>query len=497
MISAVLLTGGLPDAATIEVDATRACQRIDGFGASSAWIDGKITADLATIFWQDDTLNGHIGLSILRTRIDPSGYTSSEASPMKKAIQVNPNMILWSTSWTTPPQFQTEGYFNSDSASMKGFADHLVKYVQDVKKNADIDLYAVSCQNEPDADVTPYGCNWTGKQLKVFVRDYWGPACEKAGITAKRMIGESVRSDPAISNPSLTDAASAKYVDIIGAQIYYGGPYPYPLADSLRKPYWMTEICGLEDADTSIGNGITWANKIHECLVRCNMNAFHYWWLVNSNARDNEGLCDSSGRPTPRMYTLGNFSKFIRPGFVRIPATDSPAAGVKASAYYGSSSNRLVIVAINSGADTSVDITIPAIPEGTTAIPWLTDSTHRLERQQPVALSKGAFSYTLPSQSVVTFVLPGVAIALKSKTELSRPSIRVSRFGVNRLVEAPSAEKPWTMQIISLSGRELMRKRVPGGCRGVAVEDLRYCGMVLVRTLQDGIVRTSPFILSR
>ncbi len=140
------------------------------------------------------------------------------------------------------------------------------------------------------------------------------------------------------------------------------------------------------------------------------MNAFHYWWLVNKNTTDDEGLCNSQGKPTPRMYTLGNFSKFIRPGFMRVAATGSPAADVKASAYYGSSSNRLVIVVINSGAETNLDIAVPAVPEGKTAVPWLTDSTHRLERQQPVALSNEAFSYTLPPKSVMTFVLRDVAI---------------------------------------------------------------------------------------
>jgi hypothetical protein len=113
-----------------------------------------------------------------------------------------------------------------------------------------------------------------------------------------------------------------------------------------------------------------------------------------------------------------------------------------------------------------------------------------------VALSNAAFSYTLPSKSVLTFVLGDVAIALKSKTEPSRPSIRILRFGANRRIEVFSAEKPWTMQIVSLSGREFIRKMVPRGCRSVAIEDLHYCGMVLVRTLQDGIARTSPLFLT-
>ncbi len=492
----------LSGAATLEIDATRTYQTIDGFGACSAWISGQITNDLATIFWADDTINGHVGLSLLRTRIDPAGYTEGEAVPMKLAVQTNPAIKMWSTSWTPPTQFKTNGSsiggsFKSDSASMQGFADHLVKYVQDVKKNAGIDLYAVSCQNEPDTTGNWDGCAWTGEQLRVFAKNYWGPACEKAGITAKRMIGESVKNNFAVSDPALKDTTSARYVDIIGTHIYAGGPHPYPLADSLRKAYWETEICGLNGVDTSIANGVMWAGKVHDCLARCNMGAFHYWLLVNNTTTDDEGLCNASGRPTPRLFTLGNFSKFVRPGFVRIAATDSPATGVKASAYYGKSSKSLVIVAINAGPETKLDISVPAIPDGKTAVPWLTDSTHRLERQPAVTLSQKSFSYSLPSKSVATFVIGDVAFAVGLKSDPKSPLVRILRSGNNRLIEVSSAEKPWTMQIVTPAGRELVRKRVPPGCRSVAIGVQRYFGVVLVRTLQDGIVRTAPLLLTQ
>jgi glucuronoarabinoxylan endo-1,4-beta-xylanase len=497
----VLSVVGFSHAAPLQVDASKTYQSIDGFGACSAWLGDKITADHATLFWADDAINGHIGLSILRTRIDPSGYTVGEAGPMKKAKKVNPNIRIWSTSWTPPAQFKdngslTGGHFKSDSASMQGFADHLVKYVQDVKKNDSIDLYAVSCQNEPDTAGDWDGCAWTGEQLRVFVRDYWGPACVNAGITARRMIGESIRNNLALTDPSLRDTASARYVDIIGAKLYEGGPFPYPLSDSLHKSYWETEICGLKAADTSIANAVMLANQVHDCIVRCNMNAYHYWWLVNSNANDDEGLCNAKGLPTPRMFALGNFSKFIRPGFVRVAATDTPAAGIKASAYYGPSSNSLVVVAINSGAATNLEITVSGVPERKSAVPWLTDSTHRLERLHAAALSNNAFSYTLPSKSVVTFVLLEAARAFGLKNETSRPSMRMLRSGAARLIEIPSAATPRTIQLVSPSGRELMRKRVPAGRRSVVVVEPRLSGVVLVKTQQDGVVRTLPLLLT-
>jgi O-glycosyl hydrolase len=491
----------LSDAATVAIDATRTYQSIDGFGACSAWISGQITRDLATIFWADDAINGHIGLSLLRTRIDPVGYTEGEAVPMKLAFQTNPAIKIWSTSWTPPPQFKDNGSliggrFNSDSASMRGFADHLVKYVQDVKKNAGIDLYAVSCQNEPDTIGNWDGCAWTGEQIRVFLKDYWGPACEKAGITAKRMIGESVRNSFAVTGPSLKDSSSAKYADIIGVQIYEGGPYPYPLVDSLKKAYWETEVCGLNGVDTSIANAVMWAGKVHDCLARCNMGAFHYWLLVNNTTTDDEGLCNASGRPTPRLFTLGNFSKFVRPGFVRIAATDSPAIGVKASAYCSRSSKCLVIVVVNGGPETKLDFAIPGIPDGKTAVPWLTDGTHRLERQSSVALSSNAFSYTVPSVSVATFVLGEVSLGVGAKCAPQAPPM-VLRSGRSRLIQVPSAEKPWTVSIVTPAGRELMRKRLPEGCLSIAIGERGYRGVVCIRTEQDGIVRTSPLLLAR
>jgi len=108
---------------------------------------------------------------------------------------------------------------------------------------------------------------------------------------------------------------------------------------------------------------------------------------------------------------LGNFSKFIRPGFVRITATDSPVSGVTISAYYGNRLKRLVIVTINSHTEITLGITTPGITGDVTIVPWLTDDTHRLERQQPVDYSGNGFNATLPSQSIVTFVLQDVAIS--------------------------------------------------------------------------------------
>ena len=483
---------GAINAATIAVDAAKTYQTIDGFGACSAWIGNKITNSLAIQFWQEDTIDGHIGLSILRTRIDPSGSTSAESVAMQKAIDVNPNIIIWAAAWTPPAKFKTNnstvhGSLKSDAASQQGYADYLVKYVQDIKKNVGVDLYAVSCQNEPDFDPSYEGCKWTGEQFRVFVRDYWGPACRKAGITAKIMISESYRCDITLSDPALKDSAAAAYVDIIGEHLYGGGPRPYPLAESLNKQYWETENSGMGGPNESISDGIFYANKVHSCLVTCKMNAYHYWWLVNNN-NDDEGLCNRSGNPTPRMYTIGNFSKFIRPGFIRVDATEKPASGITASAYYGASNGQLVIVVINSGSSGSaMDFTVAGHQGGVSAVPWLTDGSHSLVRQAPVAVSNNAFSYQLPSRSVVTFVIQGDAASMAASAfHLHRAAAKVRRHAGGWMVEVASAKKPWMIQVVSLSGQEILRKSVPKGVSKTVIAMPAHAGIMLIKTIQDG-----------
>src|SRR4051812_8157197 len=54
------------------VDLTQTHQRIDGFGASSAWTGSNIPDAMADLFFSADT---GIGLSLLRIQIKPEGNT--------------------------------------------------------------------------------------------------------------------------------------------------------------------------------------------------------------------------------------------------------------------------------------------------------------------------------------------------------------------------------------------------------------------------------------
>ena len=181
-------------AGTATIDATVTNQYIHGFGAASAWNAASNLSAYASVLWANDTTNGHVGLSLLRTRIDPTDGGSgtawnSEAGPMTLAKSVNPNIIIWSTEWSPPAAYKgngsvdgggSNGTLNSSAtftgaasgsanAAGAGYAGYLTRYIKYIQTQYAVTLYAVSCQNEPDWDPTYEAAIWNAGQFDVFV----------------------------------------------------------------------------------------------------------------------------------------------------------------------------------------------------------------------------------------------------------------------------------------------------------------------------------------
>src|SRR5579863_7317384 len=118
--------------------------------------------------------------------------------------------------------------------------------------------------------------------------------------------------------------------------------------------------------------------------------------------------CEGPGSPHQRRrawivkqhYTLSNFSKFVRPDYVRVNVSGSAPANVLLWA----GANSVVVVAISTGTSTaSVPISIAG---GTVGLctPWLTSANADLISQTAVPVNGGSFTTSLVGPSVTTFV---------------------------------------------------------------------------------------------
>jgi glucuronoarabinoxylan endo-1,4-beta-xylanase len=127
--------------------------------------------------------------------------------------------------------------------------------------------------------------------------------------------------------------------------------------------------------------------------------------MVNTSAASPH-LINTDNTPTFIGSAMGQFSRFVRPGYVRVSATANPASGVYVSAYFNSSPSHYVIVAINANTTAqNINFTLSdAATKISSLTPYATTSAGGLIPQTAVAVTGGQFYYTMPAQSIVTFV---------------------------------------------------------------------------------------------
>jgi glucuronoarabinoxylan endo-1,4-beta-xylanase len=101
---------------------------------------------------------------------------------------------------------------------------------------------------------------------------------------------------------------------------------------------------------------------------------------------------------------MGNYSKFVRPGFQRVGITGTVPSGLQVTAYQSPSDGTVVVVAINgNGNATSLSIFLSGgAPCSMT--PWVTAASDDLAAKTAVQVTSSRFTFSLPAQSVTTFV---------------------------------------------------------------------------------------------
>lgn len=180
----------------------------------------------------------------------------------------------------------------------------------------------------------------------------------------------------------------------------------------------MTEVSYFEKNDPSIADGLKWAKLMHDHLTVTEVNAWCYRWGAGYQP-DGESLitldlktraCDT----TKRLYTLGNFSRFVRPGFVRIGAAANPAPDVFVSAYKDAATGSFALVAINTGpAERALTLAFDGF-KARSVTPYRTSASEDLKALPQLRTSGGSLATWLAPSSVTTFVGQGKAAATKA-----------------------------------------------------------------------------------
>lgn len=230
-------------------------------------------------------------------------------------------------------------------------AKYYVRYLQEYKKRG-IAIDYLSLFNEPESVYTKIKY----PEIRVLLRDHVGPALERSGLTTKIMLSEApdrleaYRRYPEV----LRDPAARRYVAVLA---YHGYDFKYYAEIAKLKaeypdlPMWMDELCYAYEADYprskklpiyDFDDGDMWGNVIFSDL-EAGTSAWLYWNAILDETGGPWAVSPIHGNPDPNVqhpvviidktthevtytgtnYYLAHFSKFVRPGAVRVHTSGS------------------------------------------------------------------------------------------------------------------------------------------------------------------------------
>ncbi|MEV4703869.1 cellulose binding domain-containing protein [Actinoplanes sp. NPDC049316] len=417
-VAASMLGATEASAAAASINPSAPRQTIRGFGAMchAAWIGDLTAAQRDTAFGTGD---GRLGFSVLRIPVNENQSDwGRDLATAQRAVALG--ATVFASPWN-PPAGMTETFTRGTQTNAKrlkyssyaAYAQHLNDFTTYMRNNG-VDLYAISVQNEPDyAETWTW---WTAAEIVQFLR-------ANAGSISTRVIApESFQYVKSMSDPILNDSAALANVDIIGAHLY-GTPYanfPYPLFQQkgAGKELWMTEVYYPNSSDS----GDAWPGALdvgehmHHAMVDAGFQTYVWWYL-----RRSYGPMREDGQISKRGAVMAQFSRFVRPGYVRIDATANPASNVFVSAYRGG--DTVVIVAVNKNtASVSQQFTLAGTTASGSVANWLTDASRNVAQQSPLNMANGSVTLTLPARSVMTLVTSVTGTTSPSPSASSPPS---------------------------------------------------------------------------
>lgn len=393
----------------IAVNENQADQQIDGFGASltdgSAWlISHKMSKSQQDALMQAlfSPTRG-IGLDFLRQPMGASDLTAPSSGEysyddmppgqtdpnlthfsiqhdeayiiplLKQALRINPNLKILATPWSPPGWMKSTdsmegGTLNADAYAP--YANYFVDFIQAYQAQG-IPIYAVTVQNEPLYQPVGYpGMSFPADQEANFIANYLAPAFAQHHITTKILGYDHNWDTPSYpttllsnssANAALAGTAWHCYAGAVEAQAQVHDAYP-------SQGTYETECAGGQWEEN---NGLPGtANLLISATRNWSQTVVRWGLALDANGEPNLGtgaactqcrgtvtIDDSTGKVTYNgdYYALGQASKFLQPGAVRIDSS-AGSNGVSDVAFKNPDGSKVLVVYNSATEKQSFDV---------------------------------------------------------------------------------------------------------------------------------------------
>ena len=384
----------------IEIDESVTYQEIIGFGGafteSAAYNLGRVSKEvreqaIKDYFDKEEGLGYTIGrVSIHGCDFSLSSYTYIEEGdkdlktfdisrdltyvvPLIKDAEkhAKENISLLASPWS-PPAFMKD-----NNSMIKGgkllpeyrdaWAKYYVKFIEEYRKLG-LTVWGISVQNEPAAVQRWDSCIYSAEEERDFVRDHLGPVMKNSSAHDVKILIWDHNRDIIVKRAStvLEDPEAAKYVWGTAFHWYVSEEF-----ENVGKVHDMFPDKGLLFTEGCQEGGVHFNSwKTGERYARNMIGDFNNWcqgyidwnlFLDNTGGPNHvNNLCDApiildifpeKIIHQSSYYYVGHFSKYIRPGALRIKIDNNSSLKITA---FKNNDSKLALVVLNEMSDSKV-----------------------------------------------------------------------------------------------------------------------------------------------
>ncbi|GGM19362.1 hypothetical protein GCM10010129_74580 [Streptomyces fumigatiscleroticus] len=391
---------------------------------------------------------------------DPADWNENADATQRWWVERIKNDIdHWETFSNSPPWFMTvSGYVSGGfdatedqlrTESVDDFAAYLAGATRRLEKAEGIKVDTVDPFNEPDTsywstrlgtDGEPVGGRQEGAHMSPALQQKvlaaLAPALKKARTKAR--ISAMDETDPGTfaQNWNAYPAETRDLVGQMNVHTYGTGQRTTvrDLAKAADKPLWMSEVegdWGDGQSFTDMRPGLGLAQQIVDDLRELEPRAWVFWQPVEDYDNMRPGGESAKGgnwgsiqipfsctsedtlescpiRTNTKFDTARNFTHFIKPGDRLIKVNDTSSAAAVDANGKGAS-----IVHVNSTTEArtvTVDLSrFGSVSRNATVTPVVTSADGKLQQHAAIEVGDRRATFTVPAQSVTSFVVKGVS----------------------------------------------------------------------------------------
>lgn len=401
---------------TVTVNPGTTYQTMDGFGYTLTEGSCEVISGMAATQQNqllNDLYNPTTGLnasvvriSIAASDLSSSSYSYNETSgdtnmnnfslngpdltyliPIIKKIKlINPNIKILATPWSAPRWMKTNNSWIGGSLQTQyyaAYAKYFVKYF-DAMAAQGISIWGITPQNEPENPHNEPSMLMNSTEQKNFINNQLGPQMAAAGYGGIKIIAFDHNCDNTAYPIDVLN--NSGYVDGAAFHLYLGNISAMStVRNATNKNVYFTE--------QYTGSGGSFSGDFGWHMQNVVIGSTNNWskTVLEWNAANNSGLgprtpggCNTclgaitvnnstSYTKNVAYYIIGQISKFVKPGALRISSSSS--SGTIFSAGFKNPDGSIALVVYNSGSANTIK----------------------------VVSGSSAFNYSVPASSAVTF----------------------------------------------------------------------------------------------